>query len=65
MALFADAGKVVRLRNEITPTQLHYSGGLGFRLRLRSAIVTRVDIAGSSEGLRFICTFSDIFAVRF
>ena len=65
MALFADAGKVVQHKDDLTPNQLHYSGGLGFRVRLRSAIVTRVDIAGSNEGLRFICTFSDIFAIKF
>ena len=63
MALFADAGKVVALKKDIEPTDLHYSGGLGFRFRLRSAIVTRVDFAGSTEGFRIICTFSDIFKV--
>jgi outer membrane protein assembly factor BamA len=65
MALFGDAGKVVPLKRDETPTHLHYDAGLGFRFRLRSAIITRVDIAGSSEGLRFICTFSDIFNRRF
>jgi outer membrane protein assembly factor BamA len=65
MAIFADAGKVVSLKRDVEPSHLHYNAGLGFRFRLRSAIVTRVDIAGSSEGLRFICTFSDIFNRRF
>jgi outer membrane protein assembly factor BamA len=65
MALFADAGKVVPLKSDITPTRMHYSGGLGFRFRLRSAIISRVDIAASDEGLRFICTFSDIFPHTF
>jgi hypothetical protein len=44
---------------------MHYSGGLGFRFRLRSAIVTRVDFAASTEGFRIICTFSDIFSPKF
>ena len=40
MALFADAGKVVPLKRDIDVSRLHYSGGIGFRVRLRSAIVT-------------------------
>ena len=65
MAVFADAGKVVALKKDvIEPTDLHYSGGLGFRFRLRSAIVTRLDFAGSTEGFRIICTFSDVFKVE-
>jgi hypothetical protein len=65
MALFADAGKVVPLKRDIDVSRLHYSGGIGFRVRLRSAIVTRIDLAGSSEGLRMIWTFSDIFHPTF
>jgi outer membrane protein assembly factor BamA len=62
MALFADAGKVVRLTRDVDPTNLHYSGGIGFRFRIRSAIVSRIDIAASSEGPRMIWTFSDAFS---
>jgi outer membrane protein assembly factor BamA len=65
MALFADAGKVVPLKRELEPMRMHYSGGLGFRFRMRSAIITRVDLAASNEGFQFICTFSDIFGRRF
>jgi outer membrane protein assembly factor BamA len=61
MAVFADAGKVVPLKRDLEPTNLRYSGGLGFRVRLRSAIITRIDLAGSSEGFRMIWTFSDVF----
>jgi outer membrane protein assembly factor BamA len=64
MAVFADAGKVVPLKKDVDPTRLHWSGGLGFRFRLRSAIITRLDLAGSSEGFRVVCTFSDIFTVK-
>ena len=60
----ADAGKVVALKSDLQPTELHYSGGLGFRFRMRSAIVTRVDLAGSTEGFRVIVTFSDVFKVE-
>jgi len=65
MALFADAGKVVPLKREVDAARLHYSGGVGFRMRVRSAIVTRIDFAGSSEGFRMIWTFSDAFAPKY
>jgi hypothetical protein len=32
---------------------------------VRSAVVTRIDFAGSSEGFRMMWTFSDIYAKRF
>ena len=51
MALFADAGKVVPLKRDVDVSHLHYSGGIGFRWRIRSAIVSRIDFAVSSEGL--------------
>jgi outer membrane protein assembly factor BamA len=62
MALFADAGKVVRLKRNLDPAGMHYSGGAGFRVRLRSAIISRIDFAASDEGLRMIWTFSDAFS---
>jgi outer membrane protein assembly factor BamA len=65
MALFADAGKVVPLKRDLVPDRLHASGGIGFRFRLRSAIVSRIDFAASSEGFRMIWTFSDIFSPKF
>jgi outer membrane protein assembly factor BamA len=61
MALFADAGKVVRLKRDLDPAGMHYSGGIGFRFRLRSAIISRIDFAASDEGLRMIWTFDDVF----
>jgi outer membrane protein assembly factor BamA len=65
MAAFVDAGKVVPSSRNVDLTQLHYSGGVGFRVRVRSAVVTRIDFAGSSEGFRMMWTFSDIYAKRF
>lgn len=65
MALFADGAKVVPLKKDLEPTHLHYAGGIGFRFRVRSAIVSRIDLAGSTEGMRFIWTFSDAFAPKY
>jgi outer membrane protein assembly factor BamA len=59
MALFGDAGKVVPLKRQIDTQEFHYSGGIGFRFRFRSAIVSRIDFATSSEGFRMIWTFND------
>ena len=49
MAAFVDAGKVVPLKRQIDPTRLNYSGGIGFRVRVRSAIVSRIDFAASAR----------------
>jgi outer membrane protein assembly factor BamA len=65
MALFGDAGKVVASKHELTPTDLHLSGGVGFRVRARSAIVSRIDFAASREGFRVLFLFSDIFKPKF
>ena len=64
MSAFVDAGKVVPLKSELTPTHLHVSGGLGFRVRLRSAVVSRTDFAASREGFRIVWTFSDVFGLK-
>ena len=61
MSAFVDFGKVVPLKRDLTPTDLHASGGLGFRFRVRSAIVSRIDFAASREGIRMVWTFSDVF----
>ena len=61
MAVFIDAGKVVPLTRQVDGTHLKYSGGIGLRVRLRSAVITRIDFAGSREGVRAMWTFSDIF----
>ena len=64
MAAFVDAGKVVPLKREVDVSHLNYSGGIGFRFRVRSAVVSRTDFAVSREGFRMIWTFSDIFKSR-
>jgi outer membrane protein assembly factor BamA len=64
MSAFLDAGKVVPLKSDVDVTRMNYSGGIGFRVRVRSAIVSRTDFAVSREGFRMIWTFSDIFKTR-
>jgi outer membrane protein assembly factor BamA len=64
MSAFLDAGKVVPLKRNIDPTSMNYSAGIGFRVRVRSAIVSRTDFAVSREGFRIVWTFSDIFKTR-
>jgi hypothetical protein len=64
VAAFVDAGKVVPLKRDVDPSRLNYSGGIGFRVRVRSAIVSRTDFAVSREGFRLVWTFSDIFKSR-
>jgi outer membrane protein assembly factor BamA len=64
MAAFVDGGKVVPLKRDVNPESLHYSGGVGFRMRLGAAVVMRIDAAGSTEGFRLAWTFSDIYSPR-
>jgi hypothetical protein len=65
MAAFVDAGKVVPLKTDaVNVSRLNYSGGIGFRVRVRSAVVTRIDFAASREGFRMVWTFSDIYKSR-
>ena len=64
MSAFLDAGKVVPLKRDVDVSRMNYSGGIGFRVRVRSAIVSRTDFAVSREGFRIVWTFSDIFKTR-
>ena len=64
MSAFLDAGKVVPLKRNVDVSRMNYSGGIGFRVRVRSAIVSRTDFAISREGFRIVWTFSDIFKTR-
>lgn len=65
MAIFMDAGKTVSEKGHMDFSGLNYSGGIGFRARLRSAVVLRFDVAGSREGVRMIWSMSDISRRRF
>ena len=64
MSAFVDAGKVVPLKREVDVSRLNYSAGIGFRVRVRSAVVSRTDFAVSREGFRIVWTFSDIYKTR-
>jgi hypothetical protein len=59
-ALFFDAGKVVPEKKRLNFADLKYSGGIGFRIRVFDAVVSRLDFAVSREGFRWMWTFSDI-----
>lgn len=65
MALFVDAGKTVAEKRLVDFTDLSYSGGLGFRFRLNDAVVVRMDLAKSREGVRFIWSVADVSRRRF
>ena len=65
MALFADAGKTVASKSNIDFSGLNYSGGIGMRVRLRGAVVLRMDVATGREGTRWIWSISDVSRRRF
>jgi Omp85 superfamily domain len=65
MALFADAGKVVRRKADINFSHLEAGWGIGFRTRIRDTVIMRTDFAVSREGFQLIWTFSDIFKIDY
>ena len=56
--------KVTRRKTDLDFSDLDYSGGIGFRFKVRNSVIMRIDFAGSREGFRFMWTFSDIFKIR-
>ena len=54
MALFLDAGKSVAEKGNVDFSELNYSGGIGLRVRVRDAVLLRMDVATSREGTRWI-----------
>ena len=65
MALFVDAGKTVPEKGRVDFSDLNYSGGIGMRVRVRGAVVLRMDVATSREGTRWIWSMSDVSRRRF
>lgn len=65
MAVFADAGKVIPRKAAIDFTNLEVSWGLGFRTRVRDAVIMRTDFAVGRDGFRWMWTFSDIFKMNY
>jgi outer membrane protein assembly factor BamA len=61
LVLFTDWGKVFRKPGALALSELHGSGGIGFRFKTRSSVVMRIDVGASPEGVRFWWSFSDIF----
>ena len=65
MTAFVDAGKVIPRKQDLAFSELQVSGGIGFRTRLRDAVIMRTDFAYGKEGFRMIWTFSDIFKIDY
>jgi outer membrane protein assembly factor BamA len=65
MAVFADAGKVIPRKAAIDFSNLEVSWGLGFRTRVRDAVIMRTDFAVGRDGFRWMWTFSDIFKMNY
>jgi outer membrane protein assembly factor BamA len=63
-AVFLDAGKVIDRKADVDLANLKVSAGIGFRVRIADAVVTRIDFAAGREGFRVMWTFSDIYRVR-
>lgn len=63
-AIFADAGKVFPKPGELNFKRLEHSfgGGLRFRAASSGAMVLRLDVAASREGVQIWMVFNDIFA---
>jgi outer membrane protein assembly factor BamA len=63
-ALFADAGKVFARPGQLNFTRLQksYGGGLRFRAPGSGAMVMRLDVGFSREGVQMWFVFNDIFA---
>ncbi len=60
-ALFFEAGKVAPRIRDLNFNGLEYSGGWGFRFKVRESVVMRIDMAASREGFRFMWTFGNVF----
>jgi len=65
MAIFADAGKVFPRPGAFNLTGLKGSGGFGFRIKTRDAVVFRLDTAFSREGFEIWFKFSPPFTGLF
>ena len=60
-ALFVDVGKVAERADLLYASNLRGNAGIGFRFKMRGAVIMRIDQAVGTEGYRFMWTFSDIF----
>jgi outer membrane protein assembly factor BamA len=65
VAIFADTGKVIPRKAALDFSDLEFSWGLGFRTRLRDAVIMRNDFAVGRDGFRAMWTFSDVFKIGY
>ena len=65
MAIFGDAGKVIPRKASVDFSDLEVSWGIGFRARVRDAVIMRTDFAVGRDGFRAMWTFSDIFKIDY
>jgi Omp85 superfamily domain len=63
-AIFIDAGKVIDRKADVDFSNFKVSAGIGFRIRVLDAVVSRIDFAAGREGFRAMWTFSDIYRMR-
>jgi hypothetical protein len=63
-AIFLDAGKVIDKKADVDFSNFKVSAGIGFRIRVLDAVVSRIDFAAGREGFRAMWTFSDIYKIR-
>jgi hypothetical protein len=61
LAAFVDAGNVSSHESEWTVDDLHTSYGLGLRLKSRTAVLLRFDVARSEEDTRWLVRFGQAF----
>ena len=59
--VFAETGKVAPRNGVLNLSNLKWDGGLSLRFKIFDSFLMRVDNAFSSEGWRFIWTFSELF----
>jgi outer membrane protein assembly factor BamA len=58
---FFDFGRVAPSLKDLTPSDMHYSGGVGLRATWNSQLSVRLDYAASKEGDRVYLRFGNLF----
>ncbi len=60
-ALFFEMGKVAAKATQLNFHNLEYAGGIGLRFTARNAVIMRMEVAASREGVRGMWTFSNMW----
>lgn len=58
-ALFFEMGKVAQKASQLNFHNLEYAGGIGLRFTARNAVIMRMEVAASREGIRGMWTFNN------